>query len=821
MTRQQGQHNGTEWECCDNIVSELHNHQPLPWKAAVVPGLKEPSICPTNTGSPGRSGNNISLHYSVSYTLLCDGEHTQPCLRLINDSLRTPFTQPGGAAYPFRPGTGPATHGHTSRPAQPAPSAQAPAQPLTATPPDRRSLPLPPRHQPSRSRPHLPTGAACPFRPGTGPAAHGHTSRPAQPARSAQQAPPHTLRGQSRLQESSPPTFCVPLNPAAHASRIPITGRAARRLRAQPPEASGNGAGAGAEGRMDGGLATVVVGRAAVAASFFCFLVSLPLHCAGQTNLKSPQDIQVYVVNTNFTLRWNYTGNDTNVTFLAEYQWFEDFKTNGTEWKELPGCQNVTSRECDFSSAITKYYDTYHVRIRAKRREEVSPWSSIFEMIPYLIAQIGPPDIKLQSTNGAIKIKVSPPEANQVRKMWTDHLSFKYNVIIWKNSSNAEFRSQSIFPTDTINDLAPDTTYCLKVQATLALEWKEGLFSPIRCVKTTHKVNDLHCAKNVTILALNMEFYLHWNNQYKQHVSYNVQYLIGYLKKLHDDYSSKWLNVPGCENITDTQCNLSSIITATSGFYYFHVQAMNEYNKSCLSNEVKVDPLITNEIGPPDVKVDVSDVLLHIQISPPGGAQSEVMRDHYDLSYRVLYWKNSSNNEEEIKMKEIKQTIGTVSDLTPATLYCVKVQAFSEAYNKSSPYSKEECIKTPGGKILPLIILTTFFIALIAVSLVATLLVFTVYQVYNKIKYVFFPSCQPPLNIEGFEQPFRSLYLPATEEQIENCSVIELIITEANQVDFKDYKHSKQSSRDSGNYSNDDDISGHKVSEETLEKEIG
>lgn len=54
--------------------------------------------------------------------------------------------------------------------------------------------------------------------------------------------------------------------------------------------------------------------------------------------------------------------------------------------------------------------------------------------------------------------------------------------------------------------------------------------------------------------------------------------------------------------------------------------------------------------------------------------------------------------QEEIKTKEIKQTIGTISDLAPSTLYCVKVQAFSKAYNKSSPFSKEECIKTPGGR---------------------------------------------------------------------------------------------------------------------------
>ncbi|XP_074010104.1 interferon alpha/beta receptor 1 [Numenius arquata] len=575
---------------------------------------------------------------------------------------------------------------------------------------------------------------------------------------------------------------------------------------------------------MDGGVAPAVgMWRAAVAALLSCLLVALPLRCTGQTNLKSPQDIQVYVVNTNFTLRWKYTGNDTDVTFSAEYRWFEDFKVDGTEWKELPGCQNDTRMECDFSSAITEYYDKHHLRIRTERRQEVSPWSSIFEMTPYDIAQIGPPGIELQSINGVIKIKVSPPEANQVQKMWIDDLSFKYNLVIWENSSNAELRNQSIFPTDKIDDLAPDTTYCLKVRATHPLESKEGLFSPIHCIKTTRKVNVLFCATNVSILALNMKFQLHWDNRYKQHVSYNVQYLSGYLKKLYDDHTMKWLNVPGCENITDTQCNLSSAITTVFGTFYFRVQAMNEYNKSCLSNEVKVIPLVTNEIGPPGVKVDISDdVLLHIQIYPPGGSTSEVMMKNYDLSYRILYWKNSSNNEEEIKTKEIKQTIGMISDLTPSTLYCVKVQAFSKAYNKSSHFSKEECIKTPGGKILPLIILATFVTAVVAVLLVAAPLFFVLYQAYNKIKYVFFPSCQPPLNIEGFgEQLFNSPYRSTAEEPIENCSIIETIITEdLNQIDFKDYKHSKQSSRDSGNYSNDDDTSGSKASEETLEKEI-
>lgn len=61
-----------------------------------------------------------------------------------------------------------------------------------------------------------------------------------------------------------------------------------------------------------------------------------------------------------------------------------------------------------------------------------------FFLLLIFAAQIGPPGIQLQSTNGVIKIKISPPEANQVQKMWLDQSSFRYKLVIWENSSNAE-----------------------------------------------------------------------------------------------------------------------------------------------------------------------------------------------------------------------------------------------------------------------------------------------------------------------------------------------------------------------------------------------
>ncbi|KAM3677342.1 interferon alpha/beta receptor 1 isoform 1-T1 [Ammospiza maritima maritima] len=548
-------------------------------------------------------------------------------------------------------------------------------------------------------------------------------------------------------------------------------------------------------------------------------LLLVPLPCAGQSSLPSPENVRVHVVNTNFTLSWDCRGSEPGVTFSAQFQWPE---LEPTGWQELPGCQAVAGTSCDFSLAISEYYDAHYVRVRAQAGPLVSPWSQVLEMVPEQVAQIGPPGLELQSTNGVVKVMVSPPEANQRKKMWINDLTFKYNLVFWENSSHAQPQNKRIFPVDTIDDLAPDSTYCFKVQANLPSEGKQGLFSPPSCVKTTQKVNDLLCATNLSVLALNMEFHLLWSSQESQDVTYNVQYLLGFLKDLNDDYSDKWLSVPGCESITSSWCNFSSIITGT-GFYHLRVQAREGHNKSCFSREVKVDPLKTNGIGPPGVRLDLSDTLLHILISPPGGDKDEFMRDHYDLSYRILYWKNSSDTKEEVKQKEVRQTIATVPDVSPSSLYCVQVQAFSEPYNKSSAYSQQQCILTPAGTPLALIIAGIFLGALLVVLLVAAPLVFVFYQAYNKIKYVFFPSCQPPLNIEGFgAQPLSSPYLSAAaEEAVERCCVIESMVTEeGNHIVFSDYKHSTHSSRDSGNYSNDDNTSGSKGSKETLEKEV-
>uniref|UniRef100_A0A8C8VMF2 Interferon alpha and beta receptor subunit 1 n=1 Tax=Pelusios castaneus TaxID=367368 RepID=A0A8C8VMF2_9SAUR len=550
-------------------------------------------------------------------------------------------------------------------------------------------------------------------------------------------------------------------------------------------------------------------------------LGAVALGQAGQMNLMSPYNVQVHAVNTNFTLKWKWDSQkDFEVTFSAQYQRIaedDEEEEEETDWKEIPGCQNVTVTECDISSEITDYFSFYNVCVRAEKGEKRSPCSITFLFRPYFIAEIGPPGVQLESIDGVVKITVSPPEKSQSRKMWSNEdITFTYNLESWENSSNIESKTRIIQRRETIYDLAPGIIYCLRVQARITSEKKVGSFSPVSCVKTSEKArNALPYPMNVKVHALNMKFLLTWDNQYDQNVSFIVQYLCAYLKSLQEDDLDKWTVVPGCENITTTQCDFSKIILG--GLYFLRVQAINGYNKSRWSNEVKVDPCVVNEIGPPNVTVSSSEDSLRIQLTAPR-TENDSISECYDLTYQILYWENSSALK---KTKQQPLLLFTISDLKPSTLYCLQVQAFSQVYIKYGHFSEMECIRTLDAKTSPLAILTTFVIAMIAFFFLASVFGFGVYYISRRIRYAFFPSCKPPSNIECLGgQPFVSLYLSTSEEPTDNCCIIENIVTEeTNQTDFKDYKHSKQSSRDSGNYSNDDDTSGTKVSEEMLEQE--
>ncbi|KAL8190574.1 UNVERIFIED_CONTAM: hypothetical protein K2H54_055773 [Gekko kuhli] len=190
-------------------------------------------------------------------------------------------------------------------------------------------------------------------------------------------------------------------------------------------------------------------------------------------------------------------------------------------WKVIPECQNVISTDCDLSLLKLDYFSYYNVSIRVEAGEESSSWASL-KFCPHFTAQIGPPGVLLESVDGNVNIKIIPPEADQSKQMWKyDPLTYKLEI--WKNSSKSEEKIQDVFSGQNLPYLQPDTTYCLKVKA--SLEDHKALWSPEYCIKTPKALDGLAPPKNLRVYALNMKCILYWDNLYNGSVSFTVQWL--------------------------------------------------------------------------------------------------------------------------------------------------------------------------------------------------------------------------------------------------------------------------------------------------------
>ncbi|XP_036601885.1 interferon alpha/beta receptor 1 [Trichosurus vulpecula] len=430
---------------------------------------------------------------------------------------------------------------------------------------------------------------------------------------------------------------------------------------------------------------------------------------------------------------------------------------------------------------------------------------------PSAAAQIGPPEVQLEAEDTSIIINISPPRITN-SSMWATHISsFTYSLIIWKNSSHVEETRHTVYSRDKINDLSPETTYCLKVQAKLPIQKKNGPYSPILCINTTAE-HKLPRPENVEVDAVN-NYVLKWDYPY-ENMNFQVQYLLAYYKRIPEDYSDKWKTISDCKNIVSRHCDFSKEITK-DGIYYLRVQASNGTITSFWSAERKFDTRLQTRRGPPSIIVKPDKDSFSVYISIPGESEKKPMSQDYPLTYEVTYWENSSNIENKVT---VKQKLFKVSNLKPLTLYCFKVRAFleDEKNDKHSQFSNIECEKiTPDehGKTWIAVICFVFIIGLIFIA-------YCLKHLLRWVKYVFYPSCKPPSNMgEWFsDQPLKN-FLVTSEEQTESCIIEKtniIVSEETNQNGISVDICSKQDSHDSGNYSNEDETSSNKMTEETL-----
>ncbi|XP_077735157.1 interferon alpha/beta receptor 1 isoform X1 [Canis aureus] len=544
---------------------------------------------------------------------------------------------------------------------------------------------------------------------------------------------------------------------------------------------------------------------------------------AGGTTLKSPQNVEVYIVDDTFILRWNMSNPSIrNVTFSAYYQ------TLGNDtWLKLPGCQSVANTTCDFSSLKLNVYDKVKLRIRAEEGNNTSPWHNIDSFTLFEKAQIGPPKVHLEAEDKTIIINISLPGARDSIMWALDSSSFTYSLDIWKNSSSGERRTETVYSRDKIYNLSPETTYCLKVKARL-LPRKNGIYSPVYCIKTP-VANKLPPPENIRLDSKNNIFVLRWDYPYgsvkwghaRPNVTFQAQWLYAYLKKIPGDSSGKWKQIPGCKNVHTTQCVFLQN-TFRKGIYLIRVQASDGNTTSVWSKEEKFDAQLQITLLPPVITMkSTNDVSLRVYISAPEESENKPVNQNFPLIYEIVFWENTSNAERKIREKK---TDFTFSKLKPLTEYCVKARALIEddKWNKSSGFSDTVCEKTKPGNTSRTWLIAGICAAIFSIPVV----IYVVKLLLRCISYVFFPSSKPPSTIDEYfsEPPLWNLLLLTSEEQTERCFIIEntntiSAVEETNQTDEDHKKYSSQTSQDSGNYSNEDESGGSKFSEELLQQE--
>ncbi|XP_075398473.1 interferon alpha/beta receptor 1 [Tenrec ecaudatus] len=527
---------------------------------------------------------------------------------------------------------------------------------------------------------------------------------------------------------------------------------------------------------------------------------------AGGHTLQSPENVEVHIIDDTYTLRWN-RGDEAvgNVTFSAAYQ------ISGMDnWMNLPGCQSITGTRCDFSSVKLDVFEQVTLRIRAEKGNETSPWQEVDSFVPFQKAQIGPPTVHLEAEDKAIVINILPPGTKD-SLMWALS-SFKYSLVIWKNSSGADKRIETVYSRSKIYKLSPETTYCLQVKAYFQVPRKSGMYTPVYCINTTVE-SKLPPPENLEVYSEKSIYVLKWDTA-DENATFQVEWLHAYLKKIPGNHSDKWKKIPGCETLQTTHCVFPQNLFS-KGIYFFRVQAAKGNSTSRWSEEKKFHIDMQTVIHPPVISMKSINGSLYVYIGAPQEEKS--VSPNYPLTYEVHLWKNTSNAQ--IKTLHTK-TDFIIPKVEPRTEYCIKARALieDEKWNISSVFSEIVCEETK-----PETVATTWLIAGICIAVLCIpCVVYSLKGLLRCINYVVPPSCKPPPCIQEYlsEHSVKNLLLLASEEKTEKCVIIEsrnhLPPTgeETDQMDEDHRKYNSQTSRDSGNYSNEDENSGGRADEE-------
>ncbi|XP_029400656.1 interferon alpha/beta receptor 1 [Mus pahari] len=526
---------------------------------------------------------------------------------------------------------------------------------------------------------------------------------------------------------------------------------------------------------------------------------------AGGENLKPPENIDVYIIDDNYTLKWSsHRESVGNVTFSAEYRTKDEAK-----WFKVPECQHTTRTKCEFSLLDTNVYIKTQFRVRAEEGNSTSSWNEVDPFIPFYTAHISPPEVRLEAEDKAILVHISPP--GQDGNMWTlEKPSFSYTIQIWQKSSSDKKTINSTYYPEKIPELLPETTYCLEVEAIHQSLKKHSNYSAVQCISTT-VANKMPVPGNLEVDAQGESYVLKWDYIASADVSFRAQWLPGYSKSSSGSRSDKWKPIPTCANVWTTHCVFTRD-TVYTGTFFLRVQASDENNTSFWSEEKFIDSQIYILLPPPVITVTPTRDTLLVYVN---------CQDSFSkcdrLTYEIIFWEDTSNPKKQSMVVKSHREF-TLKNLQPLTVYCVQARVLSTALqNKTSNFSDKLCEKTRPGSFSMIWIIIGFGAVLFSV-----VVLYALKSVWKRLCHVCFPPLKPPRSIDEFfsEPPSKNLVLLTPEEHTERCFIIEnadMVAVEEEHAPEEDLrKYSSQTSQDSGNYSNEEEESGGPESSQTV-----
>lgn len=228
---------------------------------------------------------------------------------------------------------------------------------------------------------------------------------------------------------------------------------------------------------------------------------------SGEDNLRPPEDVAIYIIDDNYTLKWNHHRESMgNVTFSAEYQ-----KGEGRIWLKVPKCQHITRTKCEFSLLGINVYSKTQFRVRAEEGNSTSSWNEADSFIPFYKAHVSPPRVHLKAEDKAILVYISPPGEDGT--MWAqEKRCFNYTIRIWGRSFPVREIKPMYFP-KKISKLLPETTYCLEVRAVHTSLQRHSNYSTARCINTT-VANKIPVPENLEVDVQGDSYVLKWDHAF-------------------------------------------------------------------------------------------------------------------------------------------------------------------------------------------------------------------------------------------------------------------------------------------------------------------